>query len=282
MLMNRIRNIWTALVLAMGLCMQAYAQLEVRLDGQRRDYILGENVMLKVTIINHMDTAVGLSSTPGRCWLNLQVTRRGSALPEPAASIPNYPSITIPPGSSRAYNIELKPHFSLSKEGSYSVIATLRLPDMKTTYSSNTAVFNMIAGANMRSFTVQVRGQKLRLGLKTLNIGGKDLLFGQVMNIDTRQPVGACYMGQFLNFMEPRVALDKAQNMHMLCQSTAEFFTYSVMDTYGKRRDYKIMKRTGGPVDLVSSGGGIRCIGLAPYSKSKKPKEQYHNASERP
>lgn len=280
--MNYIRSILALLLLAAGVCAQAFAQLEVRLDPQRRDYILGENVVLKITIVNHTDSSVSLTSIPGRSWLNLQVTRRGSALPEAPKSAPRYPQLAIGPGSARAYNIELKPHYSLSREGAYSVVATVRLPDMHTTYTSNTVVFNMITGAGMRNFVVQARGQKLKMSLKSLNIGGRDLLFGQVMNMDTRQVLGACYMGQYLNFMEPRVLLDRAQNLHMLCQSTAEYFTYSVMDTFGRRREYKVMKRSGGPVDLISTGGGIRCIGLAPYVRNSKPKDNYHGASERP
>lgn len=280
--MNYIKSILWALLLTAGVCAQAFGQLEVRLEPQRRDYILGENVVLKITIINHTDSSVSLNSIPGRSWLNVQVKRRGSALPEPPQSTPRYPQITVRPGSAQAHNIELKPHYALSREGAYSVVATVRLPDMQTTYSSNTVVFNMISGGNMRHFVVQARGQKLNMALKSLNIGGRDLLFGQVMNMDTRHVLGACYMGQYLNFMEPRVLLDRAQNMHMLCQSTAEFFTYSVMDTFGKRREYKVLKRSGGPVDLISTGGGIRYIGLTPYSKNSKPKDNFHSASDRP
>lgn len=281
--MNCIRLIIVA-VFAMlaGLGAQAYAQLEVRLQPQRRDHVLGENVALTITMVNHTDAPVKLDNHPGYTWLYLQVTRRGNSLPESPQSVPRFPAITISPGSSRSYTIHLKPHFQLVKEGSYSVIATLRMPDMKTTYSSSPAVFNLISGANVRSFTVQVRGQRLKLGLKSMHINGADMLFGQVINEDTRQPIGACYLGRFLNFMEPRVLLDRAQNMHMLCQSTADFFTYSVMDTYGARREYKVMKRTGGPVDLISTGGGIRCIGLAPYQKPKKPEENFHSITDRP
>ena len=74
-------------------------------------------------------------------------------------------------------------------------------------------------------------------------------------------------MGQYLNFMEPRVMMDRKQNLHVLCQSTPTYFTYSVMGTDGTRRSYQVLQRTGGPVDLITAGGGIKAIGLTPAKK---------------
>ena len=82
--------------------------------------------------------------------------------------------------------------------------------------------------------------------------------------------------------MEPRIVLDNAQNLHVLCQSTPEYFTYSIMNTKGGRSQYKLFRRSGGPVDLISTGKGIRTIGLVPYVKSKKGDDQYHSATDRP
>lgn len=270
-----------AAVLLLMLGAQAWAQLEVRLDVPRKEHILGEDVTVKITIVNHTDASIALTNTPGRSWLHLDVSRRGEMAPERATAIPRYPDLTITPGSRRAYNIQLKPHYNLSREGIYHVIATLRLPDMSTTYSSNVATFNLTSGGSMRSFVIQARGQKLQSSIKLLSWKGDTYLFGQVMNMDTRQAVGACYLGKFLNFMQPKVLLDRAQNLHVLCQSAPDYYTYAVMDTFGARREAKLMKRTSGPIDLISTGGGIRCIGVAPYTKPK-PDAQLHSATERP
>ncbi len=282
--MNSVRPILATLLflLGWGAATPAFAQLDVRLDPLRRDYVLGENVKLRLMITNRTDAPVSLVSTPGRSWLYLNVARRGDVSSIPPSAIPRYPNITIAPGSKKAYDIELEPAYKLRKEGMYRVIATLRMPDMSTTYSSNNSTFNVNSGGELQSFHVQVRGQRLILSVRSLLIKDKNLLFGQVINADTRLVQGACFLGQYLNFMKPRVMLDSAQNLHLLCQSTPKFFTYSVMNTYGERREYKIMKQIGGPVDLVSSGKGIRCVGVAPYVKPKGEKAKYHSATDRP
>lgn len=280
--MQYIRLILAALVLLPGLLMQAVAQLEVRLDAPRKEFVPGENVPLVVTITNHTDGSIALTNTPGRSWLHLSVTRYGELTPVPPENTPRYPDITLTPGSRRAFTITLRPHYALTREGTYRAMVTLRLPDMRTTYSSNSVSFSLSSGGTLRQFTVQARGQRLVTSVKLLSFKGISYIFGQVMNADTRHPIGACLLGQYVNFMEPKVLLDRAQNMHVLIQSTPEFFTYAVMDTYGSRRQYVVLKRTGGPVDLVSTGGGIRYIGLVPYKKPKKDSDTMHSASERP
>lgn len=270
------------LALLLLLTGRASAQVDVRLDPIRQDFILGETVALRVTLTNHTDRPIKLSNTPGRSWLNFNVTRSGEDTPISPGAIPRYPSITLSPGSKRSYQMELQPFFQLTREGVYRVVATVRMPDMQTTYSSNRTGFNLGSGGTIRTFTIQARGQRLKMSVKIMNVGGKDCLFGQVLNADTRLPVGACYLGQFLNFMEPRILLDGAQNMHVLCQSTPEYFTYSIMNTRGGRSQYKLFRRTGGPVDLISTGGGIRPLGLAPYVKPSKNPERIHSASDRP
>lgn len=281
--MNKLRQILAALLLLiLGVCTEAHAQLGVRVEPVRRDYVVGENVVIKLTIVNHTDTSIALTNTPGRCWLDIAVSFKGESMPIPAQNIARYPSITLTPGSSRSFNIGLKPHYDLYRQGIYKVVATLRMPDMHTTYTSNVSLFNLTSGSDIRSFTVQNRGQRLKLGVKLMNVNGQNVLFGQVMNEDTRHAVGACFLGRYINYMEPRVLLDRAQNLHVLCQSTVDYFTYAVMDTNGTCRSQKVMKRSGGPVDLISTGGGIQCIGLAPYVKPKPNTQNIHSATERP
>ncbi len=279
--MNRIKLIIAALFVLLT-TLPAFGQLDVRVEPLRRDYILGENVRIRVMVTNHTDAPASLVSTPGRSWLYMHVMRRGDSSSLAPSASPRYPNVTIPPGAHKNFDIELEPAYRLRVEGVYSVSVTLRLPDMGTTYTSNNATFNVNSGGEVQAFHVQVRGQRLILSVRSMLIKDRTLLFGQVRNADTRIVQGACFLGQYLNFMKPRVMLDSAQNLHLLCQSTPKFFTYSVMNTYGQRREYKIMRQIGGPVDLVSTGKGIRCLGVVPYEKPKGEKVQFHSATERP
>lgn len=251
-------------LLAVG---QASAQVDVRVQPVRSEFLLGEGVAVKLRISNHTDTALVFSNTPDRQWLHFTLTRSGSSHPMAPKAIPSFKKMVVNPGSVHEVVVNLRPYFYFNNAGSYRIVATVRMPDMQTTYSSNRATFTLANGGNVKSFVIQSAGKRLKMNVKMMRAGDKDCLFGQVVNADSGAVVGACYMGQFLNFMAPRVMMDRRQNLHVLCQSTPTYFTYSVMGTDGSRRSYQVLQRTGGPVDLITTGSSIKAIGLAPAKR---------------
>lgn len=273
--------------LLMALCclltfMPAFGQVELRLEPIRRDFIVGESVALKLTLINHTDAQIALTNIPGRPWLNFMIGRRGEGGALPPVASPRFPDLKLTPGSARSFQVELGNFFRLDQDGSYWSVATIRMPDGSTTYSSNRALFVLTNGGEVRSFNIQARGERLRMSLRLARIDNQDCLFGQVRNADTKRIVGACYLGRYLNFMEPRVLLDAAQNMHVLCQSTEKFYTYSIMNTKGGSAQRKIYRQAGGVVDLISTGRGVQVVGLIPYVAPKPGEENIRRVSDRP
>lgn len=259
---------------------QASAQIEVRVAPVRRDFMLGEAISVNITLTNMTDQEVTFTNTPGRPWLHMGLTTSGQ--PVAPRALAKYPSISLSPGSTRSFQADIRPYYNINREGAYRLVATVRMPDMRSTYSSNGALFNVTSGGTFRSFNIQARGQRLRMNVKTLNIDRKDCFFGQVVNADTNVVVGATFMARYLNFMKPKILLDRAQNLHLLCQSTPEYFTYAILRTDGSLGSYKLFTRTGGPVDLISTGAGIRTIGLTPYVSPDKNPKRYHSTSDRP
>lgn len=246
---------------------QSFAQMDIRLEPVRRDFLLGEKVALKITFINQTDQSIAFSNTPGRNWLNFTITRGGESYPLSPTALPKFPNLAIPPGSKRSFELILNQFYAFGRDGAYQAIATVRMPDRKTTYSSNRASFTLSNGGTIKTYTVQRQGKRLKMSVKSMAANGRTCLFGQVTNADSGSVIGACYLGVFLNFMEPRIILDSAQNLHVLCQSTPEYFSYGIMRPDGSRQNFQVYQRSGGPVDLISTGGGIRPLGLTPYKR---------------
>lgn len=269
-------------LLCLLFCLPAGAQIELRLEPARHDFVTGEGVALNLTISNHTDATINLDNTGGRPWLNVLVYRAGQEMPVLPAAIARYPKLTLSPGSKRAFQINLKDSYKLDTSGSYRAIATIRDPFSPNTYSSNRAMFSLINGGNVRTFQVQARGRRLEMSVRLAHVNGNDNLFGQVIDKDTNRVVGACFLGRYLNFIKPIVKLDAAQNLHMVCQSSPEFFTYAIMNTRGDRSHYQIYTRSGPNIDLVGGGKGLTPVGITPYVRKKETKPKYHNISERP
>ncbi len=274
--------ILATILMLVGFAGQASAQLDVRLSPLRQEFLLGENVALKLTLTNRTDRSLVLENLPGRPWLTFTITQSGSSNTISPIAIPRFPKTTLSPGSTRSFQVDLKPYFHFNRANSYKAIASVRMPDMKTAYSSNRAGFTLSFGGNVSSFTVQAGGKTLQMCVKLMRVGQKDYLFGQVLDNDSRTVLGACAVGPYLNFMKPRIMLDRAQNLHILCQSTPTLFSYCVMGTNGKRLNHRTLVRTSGPVDLVSTGGGIRLVGLTNYVAPKPEDEGIRSAADRP
>lgn len=261
---------------------QVSAQVDVRVTPVRTECLLGENVHIKVKITNHTDAPLVLTNTPDRPWLHFTVTQSGYSHPMAPKVTPVFDKIVVNPGSGHELTFNLRPFFHFTQVGTYKVVATVRMNDMQTTYSSNRTGFTLGNGGKVKSFVIQSGGKRLNMNVKIMRAGDKDCLFGQVVNADSGTVIGACFMGQYLNFMAPRVMMDRKQNLHVLCQSTPTYFTYAVMGTDGTRRSYQVLKRIGGPVELVTAGNGIKAIGLTPVEKpGLKPEDIYKTTSDR-
>ena len=180
------------------------------------------------------------------------------------------------------YSVDAGIRYDFNLDGSYRVVAIVQMPGGKEAFASSPARFTMGSGSTLKTFNIQSKGRPLQIHVKQLQADGRNCLFGQVAGYNSRTPIGACYLGKFLHFMEPRIYLDSAQNLHVLCQSSPEIFTYSIMNNQGKRVSLQLLQRSGGPVDLMRSGSKIVPVGLRPYVKPTPQQEDVHNASDVP
>lgn len=258
------------------------AQIELRLEPERKQYLIGESVLLKITLTNHTDRTLDFRNNPNNPWLRFQVTSSASPYPLSPIAILKFPRVTLDPGQQKSFRLDIRSGFNFNMDGIYKATAIVTMPDQRSAYSSNAASFTMSSGGVIRTFNIQRGGQPLQMHVKHLSVNGQNCLFGQVTQQNSRRAIGACYLGRFLNFMEPRIRLDSKQNLHVLCQSTPEIFTYSVMNSKGNRISIKLFKRSGGPVDLVSSGGAIYPMGLVPYVAPKGDEENVRKITDSP
>lgn len=269
-------------LIALFLSLPVQAQVDVHVEPTRRTMLLGENVIVKVTFVNHTDAKISLTNSPEHQWLSFSVHESGQSYNMRPLARTRFPKLELSPGARKSYEVNLSPYFNFQRANNYQVVASVVMPDGVTTYSSARAPFLLSAGSEVRSFRVQLRGHRMKISVRMLMLNQKTCLFGQVYDMDSDRVVGACYLGQHLNFQQPSIMLDAAQNLHCLVQSTPVYFTYSVMDTHGRRSSCKIMQRSGGPVMLSGSGRGITPQGVVPYVKKPAKQEDEHNITDRP
>ncbi len=276
-----IRRLVLLLIVLLALP-QLQAQIDVRIEPVRRSHLIGEPVIMNLYLRNNTDSTVVLSNTRGRPWLHLDVTSKLHPRGVPRLVLAKFPSVTIASGKTVAFKLDIAPAFRFDKSGTYSLTATLRMPDRRTTYNSQLCTFNFNEGHSFKKFNITNRKRDIELHAKTLNIKNSPAIFGQAIDKNSGAVLNACYLGKYISYMKPIFLLDNRQHMHIFFQSTPKFFLYAVVAPNGKKTVHEVYVRAGGPIDLIAHKGKIIVTGAIPYKAPTAEKSRVRSATDRP
>jgi hypothetical protein len=139
--------------------------------------------------------------------------------------------------------LDLQPYFRLAQPGHYTVIATVRIKEWGTEVSSPSKGFDVITGAKLWSqvFGVPVpEGVTNRIPevrkytLEQANYLRSQLrLYVQVSDESETRFFKVSALNRMVSFGQPEAQIDSSSNLHVLCQSGASVFTYSVINPNG-------------------------------------------------
>ncbi len=270
------------LILLLIMLPVAEAQIEVRIQPDRRNYLRGEQILMNLYLRNNTDQTVVLSNKPGRPWLHINARSKSYPTGVPRAILAKFPTVTISSGSTVAYKLDLSPAFRFDKSDIYTVSATIRMPDGGSTYSTPITTFNLNEGFSFKKFNLSNRGRSIELHAKTMNVHNSPALFGQAIDKNSRIVISSSFLGKYLSYMKPIFLLDGKQHMHVFFQSTPKYYIYAVVAPNGKKTVHEVYRRTRGPLDLIAIQGKIRVLGAAPYKALPADTNKIRSASDRP
>ena len=277
------------LICALGLfaCLQAQAQVTVRIKMDKPTYLVGEPVTATISITNHAGRQLVLSGDRVSSWLNFQLSLGGRAVP-PARKI-NYKPAVIPVGETIARTVNISTVYSLGNMGNYTCSASVKMsgPTLNG-FTSNRAHFTVTGGrttwvqrAGLPGSPDQIREYKL---ITFTGNRGLDL-YAQVGSTNTGRRIATIPLGKIITFRNPSATLDKSSNMHALYQVKPEIFAHATISPNGQLLSSSFHKRgaTGAP-RLVTLSGEVRVAGSVPYKPEEEAakKRQVRNISERP
>ncbi len=260
----------------------AHAQIDVRIDPERRQYIEGEPIVMNLYMRNNTDQTVILTNEPNRAWLHLSVTSATYPNGVPRLILAKFPTVTISPGSTVAYKLDVQPAFRFHKNETHTVAATIRMPDHRTTYGSAPTTFSLNHGYTLRKFNLANKGRDIEIHAKTMDVANSPSIFAQAIDKRSQLVLSACYLGKYLSYMKPIYLLDNKQHMHIFFQTTEKYYIYAVVSPEGKKTKHDVYVRTRGPIDLIALQGSIRILGATPYVAPKETKDKIRSASDRP
>lgn len=261
------------LILASLILTRAAAQIvtvEVKLDQDQ--FLPGESLPVTVRVLNNSGQTLKLGANPN--WLKFSIVYADNG----AAVINNSEPPVVEPftlGSSEiaTKRLDIAPYFRLKHAGRYHLVATVHIDEWNSDVVSPPKDFDIIDGAEIWSqdfgvpTTVTNRPPEVRKYiLEEANYLRKQLrLYVLVSNQSRTAFYKVTAVGPMVSFSQPEEQLDRMSNLHVLYQSGAQSFIYSVINPDGTitQQDIYDLVNTRPHLSMNSAGdivvvGGVR------------------------
>lgn len=285
---QRARTRLAAAIVALCAATQAHAQVAVRLQMEKSNYLVGEPVSATLSITNHAGRQLVLSGDRVQSWLNFQLSVSGRAVP-PARKI-NYKPVVIPAGRTVARRVVLSAGYALGRMGNYTCNASVKMPGPATNgFTSNRVHFTVASGRTVwlqRAGMPKAPGEIREYRLITFTDNRGLDLYAEVTSKNTGRRIATLPLGKILTFRKPTATLDGANNMHALYQVKPNIFAHTAISPNGRILSSSFHKRgaTGDPRLTTFANGSVHVAGGVPYKPEAEAaqRRKIHNISERP
>jgi hypothetical protein len=282
-----MKNSLSIVVLALAACLNAPAQIvSVKVELDQDQFLPGETLPVAVRVINNSGQTLHLGADAD--WLKLRVQQGdGNSEVMKHGEVPVTGEFKLGSSEVATKRMDIAPYFALDKTGRYNITAVVHINEWGADVASPAKGFNVIDGARIWSQDFGVPGGTNQLPvvrkyiLEEANYLQKQLrLYVLVSDSTGSRILKVSAIGPMVSFSQPEAQLDRASNLHVIYQSGAHTFLYSVISPDGvitKRDVYDYVTtrpRLGlnGAGDIVVTGG-VRRPGPEELPVIKMPDE---------
>jgi hypothetical protein len=219
----------------------ALAQVTVEVELDQQQFLPSESLPVAVRITNRSGQPLHLGADAD--WLTFSVTAVDSFVVTKIAEVPVQGEFDVDSGQMATKRVDLAPYFKLTRQGSYRVVATVRIKDWNMALASPPQAFDVIDGAKLWSQTFGLPApagttngnpEVRKYTLEEANYLRSQLrMYVQVSDESERRIFKVRAIGPMVSFSQPEARLDRLNRLHVLYQSGARVFNYSVINPDG-------------------------------------------------
>jgi len=216
--------------------------LIVQLSLEQDQFLPGETLPVKVQVVNNSGQTLHLGADSK--WLTFSVESVGNDfVVMKNADPPVVGAFDLGSSEMATKRVDLAPYFVMNREGRYRVVATVHIPEWGTDVASLPKEFDVIDGAQLWS---QDFGVPIPAGvsnqppvvrkyiLEEANYLREQLrMYVLVSDQSGARILKVSAIGPMVSFSRPEAQLDRASNLHVIYQSGAQSFIYSVVNPDG-------------------------------------------------
>jgi hypothetical protein len=228
------------LALVAGFSALAQVTVEVVLD--QRQFLPSESLPVAVRITNRSGQPLHLGADAN--WLTFSVTSVDSFVVTRIADVPVQGEFDLDSSQMATKRVDLAPYFKLTRHGSYRIVATVHIKDWNAAIPSPPQDFDVIDGAKLWSQTfglpvpagvTNAVPEVRKYTLEQANYLRSQLrMYVQVSDESEIRIFKVRAIGPMVSFSQPEEQLDRVSNLHVLYQSGAANFLYTVINPKGE------------------------------------------------
>lgn len=217
----------------------ASAQVAVELKLDQEQFLPGEAIPVTVRVTNYSGQTLHLG---GDGWLTFFIQADDGSLVPQKTDPPVKDPFDLDNGDVGIKRMDLAPYFDLGHDGTYRITATVHIKEWNTDLPSAPQTFDIIEGAELWSQAFGVPDssapdQPPRVRKYTLveanYLRNQLRLYVQLIDESNGTVLKVRALGPMISFGRPEAELDNASNLHVLCQTGATAFTYSIISPDG-------------------------------------------------
>lgn len=237
-----MKYFWLITALVVTPIFMVSGQVTVNLTLEQDQFLPGESLPVAVHITNQSGQTLHLGADPD--WLTFAVEADNDFIVVKNSDPPVQGEFSLESSQIATKRVDLEPCFDLKQAGHYRIIATVRIKDWNTEITSPARGFDIIDGAKLWS---QVFGVPLPAGVsnrppevRKYTLEEANYLHSQLrMYVRVSDESGSTVfkvraIGPMVSFSQPEAQLDRFSNLHVLYQSGASSFLYTVIDPKGE------------------------------------------------
>lgn len=268
----------------------AFAQVNVSISPNRKNYIAYEPVKLTVTLQNLSGEPLALHNTFERPWIEFIVTRHSGEVMSQIQKIA-YPAVTVPIGQTVSSTFIINNAYDMSAPGNYTCYAIVRAPNQDARNGSRSAnahftVTRGITAWQQKVGVPNIPGDERAYRIINFSGDGTPLIYIQVEDTKRGRILSTYSMGRNVAFRESVQMIDSSNHLHVLFQTTPQLHCHTVVDLSGKtiQRSYHKSYEVGRPSLATSPEGIVQVANSIPYNPVKEAADnaKFHDLSEVP
>lgn len=232
-----------SLILLLGtfLASHLHAQVggvTVELTLDQEQYLSNEDLRVAVRITNRSGQTLAFGQD--NSWLTFSVEARERYLVRQLDQVPVEGEFTLESSQMGTKRVNLTPYFDFRQTGRYQVIASVRIPQWDKEIVSRPATFDVINGTKLREIDFGVpttatnsQPEMRKYILQQANYMKQMRLYLRLTDSTGSGVLRVFPVAPMVSFSKPEAQLDRVSNLHVLNQTGARSFSYSVINPDG-------------------------------------------------